>query len=28
MPDQHLLCPTTRFPKAAAMYKLLWNLGQ
>ena len=28
MPDQHLLCPTTRFPRAAAMYKLLWNLGQ
>jgi hypothetical protein len=27
MADQHLLCPTTRFPNAAAMYKADWASG-
>jgi len=25
MADQHLLCPSTRFPKAAAMYAKDWS---
>ena len=25
MADQHLLCPSTVFPRAAAIYKLVWN---
>jgi hypothetical protein len=28
MADQHLLCPSTRFPKAAATYKALWASGK
>src|SRR4051794_21919987 len=27
MPDQHTLCPSTRFPKSAATYKALWHAG-
>jgi hypothetical protein len=28
MADQHLLCPTTRFPNASAAYRADWGLGQ
>jgi hypothetical protein len=27
MADQHLLCPTTQFPRATATYKALWHAG-
>jgi hypothetical protein len=27
MPDQHLLCPTTQFPRAASYYKYYWSRG-
>ena len=26
--DQHLLCPSTQFPKSAAAYKALWVAGK